>query len=400
MTQSAAERYLRLGLQLGRHVEGLVDAYFGPPELAAAVDAEAPVDPGALVSAAEALLDELDDGWLRDQAVGLRAYAGVLAGESGSYADEVEACYGVRPTYTDEAVFTAAHERLEELLPGDGPLAERYERWRTSTLVPAEQIEPLIAAVIEEVRAWTRGVVELPEGEGVDLEIVRDEPWLAFCYYLGDLRSRIAVNVDLPMSALELLVLSIHETYPGHHVERCCKEQLLVHGRGLLEESIVMVPTPQSLVSEGIAELAPRMVLESDGGAALGALVRDAGIELDLAHALAVQRAGEPCRGGWAEVNAALLLYDRGASEAEVVAYLERWGLSTPEQAAHVLRFLTEPTSRSYVLTYPAGRELCRSYVAGEPERFRRLLIEQVRVRDLLEAGGSFVPGPHGSTLD
>jgi hypothetical protein len=157
-----------------------------------------------------------------------------------------------------------------------------------------------------------------------------------------------------------------------------------------------MVPTPQSLVSEGIAELAPRMVLESDGGAALGALVRDAGIELDLAHALAVQRAGEPCRGGWAEVNAALLLYDRGASEAEVVAYLERWGLSTPEQAAHVLRFLTEPTSRTYVLTYPAGRELCRSYVAGEPERFRRLLIEQVRVRDLLEAGGSFVPGPHG----
>jgi hypothetical protein len=28
------ERYVRLGLQLGRHVDGLVDAYFGPPELA------------------------------------------------------------------------------------------------------------------------------------------------------------------------------------------------------------------------------------------------------------------------------------------------------------------------------------------------------------------------------
>ena len=44
MSQSAAERYLRLGLQLGRHVDGLVDAYFGPPELAAAVDAGPPVD--------------------------------------------------------------------------------------------------------------------------------------------------------------------------------------------------------------------------------------------------------------------------------------------------------------------------------------------------------------------
>ena len=137
MTQSAAERYLRLGLQLGRHVDGIVDAYYGPPELAAAVDAEPPVDPRALAADAEALLDELEDGWLRDQVGGLRTYAGVLAGDSRSYADEVEGCYGVRPVQTDEAVFAAAHEQLEALLPGDGSIAERYERWRKSLLVPA-----------------------------------------------------------------------------------------------------------------------------------------------------------------------------------------------------------------------------------------------------------------------
>ena len=392
MTQSAAERYLRLGLQLGRHVDGIVDAYYGPPELAAAVDAEPPVDPRALAADAEELLDELEDGWLRDQVGGLRTYAGVLAGESGSYADEVEGCYGVRPAHTDEAVFAAAHEQLEALLPGDGPIAERYERWRRSLLVPADQVERVVAAVIEEARAWTRGLVELPDGEQVVLEIVRDEPWLAFCDYLGGLRSRISVNVDLSMSSVELLVLAIHETYPGHHAERCSKEHLLVRGQGMLEETLAMVPTPQSLVSEGIAELAPRLLLRGDGGAALAAVVHDAGIELDLAHALAVERAGEPCRGGWVEVNAALMLHDGDASEAEVIAYLERWGLMTPEFATHVIRFLTEPTSRTYVLTYPAGRELCRSYVAGEPERFRRLLTEQVRVRDLLEAREADAP--------
>jgi len=48
------------------------------------------------------------------------------------------------------------------------------------------------------------------------------------------------------MSALELLVLVMHETYPGHHTERCSKEHLLVRGRGLLEETLVLVPTPQS----------------------------------------------------------------------------------------------------------------------------------------------------------
>jgi hypothetical protein len=383
VTESTVGRYLRLGLQLGRHYDGIIDAYFGPPELADAVDAEPPAEPRALLTAAEALLDELDDGWLRDQARGLRTYAGVLAGESGSYADEAEGYYGVRPTYTDEAVFTAAHEELEQLLPGDGPLAERYQRWEESIRVPTEQIEPAIAAVFEEARAWTRRLVELPEGEGVRMEIVHNKPWWASCDYLGDLHSRIALNVDLPMSALELLVLAAHETYPGHHTERCSKEHVLVRSRGLLEETLVLTPTPQSLITEGIAVLAPYMLLEGDGAAALAAVVHDSGIELDLDHALAVKRALDPCR--WAEVNAALMLYEDGASEDEAHAYLERWGLMGPQWAAHMIRFITEPTQRTYILTYPAGRELCGTYVAGDPERFRRLLTEQVRVHDLLE---------------
>jgi hypothetical protein len=126
MTQSPVERYLRLGLQVGRHVDGIVDAYYGPPALAAAVEAEPPVDPRMLVADAETLLDELGDGWLRDQVIGVRTYAGGLAGESRSYADEVEGCYGVRPTYTDEAVFTAAHERPRSCSPRTG-------RWPSAT---------------------------------------------------------------------------------------------------------------------------------------------------------------------------------------------------------------------------------------------------------------------------
>jgi hypothetical protein len=387
VTEQVAERYLRLGLRLDRHVEGIVDAYYGPTELVTAVESESPVEPRALVAEAEALLDELEDGWLRDQVTGLRTCAGVLAGESRSYADEVECCYGVRPAHTDETVFSAAHERLEELLPGDGPLAERYQAWQEAIRVPTEQVERTVTAVIEEARARARGLVELPAGEGVDLEIVHDEPWLAFCSYLGEGRSRITVNVDLPLSAVELLHLTIHETYPGHHAERACKDQLLVRDRGLLEETLVLVPAPQSLVSEGIAELAPTLLLENDGSSALAAIVEDSGIEFDLAHALAVEQAVRPCR--WAEVNAALLLHDAGASQAEARAYLERWAVMSPQLAAHLVRFLTEPTSRTYVIAYPAGQELCSAYVDGDPARFRHLLTEQVRVGELLAAAAS-----------
>ena len=298
MTQSAAERYLRLGLQLGRHVDGIVDAYFGPPELAAAVDAEPPVDPRALVAAAEALLDELEDGWLRDQVVGLRTYAGVLAGESRSYADEVEGCYGVRPTYTDEAVFTAAHERLEELLPGDGTLAERYAalaeldprahrpgralRWRRSSRRRARGRA-----------AWSSCP---PARESSSRSCTTSPGWRSATTSATCAAGSPSTSTSRcrPSSCS---CLAIHETYPGHHAERCSKEHLLVRGRGLLEETLVLVPTPQSLVSEGIAELAPSVLLEGEGGAALAAVVHDAGIEFDLAHALAVERAASRAGG-------------------------------------------------------------------------------------------------------
>jgi hypothetical protein len=135
-----AEHYILLGLRLGRHVDGLVDAYYGPAELKEQVAAEPLAEPEALVADADALLGGLEDGWLRDQARGLRTYAGVLAGEELSYSDEVERCYGVRPQRVGTEVYEEVHERLEELLPGSGDLAERYEEWRKAKLVPAEKV--------------------------------------------------------------------------------------------------------------------------------------------------------------------------------------------------------------------------------------------------------------------
>ena len=265
-----------------------------------------------LVSDAEALLDELEDGWLRDQVVGLRTYAGVLAGESArtpTRSRGATACGRPTPTRPSSPPRTSGSRSCS---PATDRWPSATRRWEESILVPAEQVERTVAAVIEEARAWTRGLVDLPDGEGVVLEIVRDEPWMAFCDYLGDLRSRIAVNVDLPMSAIELLVLAIHETYPGHHAEGCCKEHLLVRGRGLLEETMVLVPTPQSLVSEGIAELAPQLLLEGDG-APLAAMVHDAGIELDLPRPR--RRAGPravPVGGGQRGADAARRRRERG----------------------------------------------------------------------------------------
>lgn len=374
MSGDAAERYLRLGLQLDRHVDGIVDPYFGPRELADEVAAAPPLEPRELVGEAQSLLDELEDGWLRDQVLGVRTFAGVLAGEEIGYADEVERCYGVRPQYTHESVFAAAHDEVEQLLPGNGPLAQRFKDWRRSMNVPVESVEQTLASLIEAGRAWTRERIDLPAGEEVVLETVRDKPWLGYCKYLGSYRSLISVNVDHPYSAFDMAYLAFHETYPGHHAERCLKDQLLIRERGLLEETIVLLPTAQSLIAEAIATLAPELVLESDGARIPG---------VDLEHALAVEQARRPL--ATVSLNAALLLYERGEDPAAVEDYLERWALGVAD-AAHTVRFLQDPTSRSYVITYSAGRELAHAYVDGSTERFRRLLSEQVRVSELVDA--------------
>ena len=379
-----AERYVLLGLRLGRHVDGLVDAYIGPDELSARVAAEEPTPIQELVDEADALVGATDDGWLRDQLGALRAYAGVLAGEPISYADEVERCYGVRPVRVAEDVYAEAHEQLSRLLPGDGSLAERRLAWKRRHAVPVERLVPALRDVVADLRARAGDVFGLPEGEGLTIEEVRDEPWWAFNYYGGNLTSRVVVNVDVPTSGPDLVQLAAHEAYPGHHLEHVWKEQLLLRDRRLLEESIFLVPTGQALVSEGIAETGADVLLDEGGRAEIQALLEahGAGYDAEAAHELGV--AFETLRR--AGLDAALMIHEEGRPISEAQAHIERWGLRTSEQAAHEITFVTDPTWRAYAITYSAGRELCRGYAGGDPARFRRLLTEQVRVQDLLAA--------------
>jgi hypothetical protein len=378
---SFAEDYILLGLRLGRHVDGLVDAYYGPPELKEQASAEDLADPAELVADADRLLAGLEEGWLRDQAEGLRTYAGVLAGEELSYSDEVERCYGVRPRRVGTETYEAVHDELEELLPGDGTLGERYEDWRTSRFVATEKIVPAMRDVVGLLRAATEKLVDLPAGEGLDVEEVSDEPWWAFNYYLGGLRSRVVVNVDVPDICDDLVELAAHEVYPGHHTEHAVKEQLFIRERGELEESIQLVPTPASLLQEGVAEAGPDVILDDELAAQLtGALARH-GLDYDLAVERRMREARRPLRR--IGVDAALMVHEDGATTDEVEQYLVRWGIVTPERARHTIQFVTDPTWRAYVITYSAGGDLCREWVAGDPARFARLLTEHLRVSDL-----------------
>src|SRR5262249_53259816 len=157
--------YLELGLRLGKHVDGLVDAYYGPTELQEQVDAEEPVEPAQLAADGHTLAAGLDDGWLRDQVRACATYAQVLAGADMSYADEVEGCYGVRPTRTPVSFYEAVHAELDELLPGAGSLYERRQGWKARHLVDGSAAVPVLTDLLPVLRDRTSAIVDLPEGE-------------------------------------------------------------------------------------------------------------------------------------------------------------------------------------------------------------------------------------------
>jgi hypothetical protein len=277
-------------------------------------------------------------------------------------------------------VFAAALDRLDAALPGEGDLVTRYADWRQSQIVPPEAMLDVFSALRERFRVATAELLGLPPDEDVETELVRDEPWLAYNYYLGGRRSRIAINVDLPIAAPELVDLVAHEAYPGHHTEHAWKEHLLVDA-GVVEESLVLVPAPQSMVSEGIAETAWEL-LEDATRDDVTAVLADAGVAFDPARAAAVEEARRPLR--FVGLNAALLLHEDGASEEEAVAYVERWSARTREYAQSSVRFIRDPLWRAYAATYSLGGDLARRHVQGSPERYRALLTEQTRVADML----------------
>ena len=386
------ERYLELGLRLGRHVDGLVDAYYGPTDLARRVEAEPVLDPVALRADAGRLVADLDGGagdldgtrrrWLRAQVVGLHTTARKLAGEPIAYVDEVEACYGVRPSPVPDDVLAEAHRRLGEVLPGDGPVAERFVAWREAQAIPPERIEPALRSLADDLRERTDRAFGLPDGEQVTWELVTDQPWSGFNYYEGDLRSRVAINTDLPVLSTAIAHLVAHEAYPGHHTEHTRKEVGLVRRRRQLEETIFCVGTPQCLLAEGLADLGLEVIAAPDPVALSAEHLRPLGIPFDADVVRAVSSAVEVL--GAVRGNVAWLLHQEGRPAEEGVDYAMRWGLLPRPRADKAVQFLTDPTWRAYISCYVEGLPACRRFVAGDPTRFARLLSEQLVPADLV----------------
>jgi hypothetical protein len=250
--------------------------------------------------------------------------------------------------------------------------------------VAVEELPGVLDELAADFRERTDTRFGLPDGEHIDWELVTDKPWSGFNYYAGGLRSRVAINTDLPVLSLQLPHLVAHEAYPGHHTEHCRKEVGLVRQAHHVEETIFLVGTPQCLLAEGLADLGLEALLGTEPEAQVSEHFRAHGIQYDADAVRAVREASEAL--GAVRQNAALLLHEDGRSPDDVTAYVQRWGLLPKARAEKAVEFLTDPTWRAYISCYVEGHPLCRDFVAGDPARFERLLTEQLLPDDLRAA--------------
>src|SRR5262249_12053068 len=154
--------------------------------------------------------------YLRVQLGSMVARARMLMGEKLSFDQEAEALYDARPPHFPDAHFDSLLARLDSLLPGTAPLAERYQRFRARLPIQAAKVDPVFKTAIAACRARTLAHIPLPPGERFDLEYVKGTSWNAYNWYQGQYHSLIQVNLDFPVALDRAIDLACHEGYPGH----------------------------------------------------------------------------------------------------------------------------------------------------------------------------------------
>jgi hypothetical protein len=384
---SLIREYLLLGLRFDRIESGYVDAFTGDPELRHVVENEPPPRASGLARRADELLREIPPNLDRTRADFIAAHLRALAcagrkfaGEPVGFVDEVRAYFDVTIAKGDTERYRHAHVRLDDALGGSGPLADRMLAHRAADEIPPQRLSECIHAFSSALRDRVRADYPLPDGEVVEYEVVTDKPWSGFNYYLGNYRSRVAVNADLKQQMSNLPRLVAHESYPGHHTEHCRKEAGLVAKRGQGEQTIFLVNTPQCLMAEGLADLALDAAVGAGWGSWAAEIYADLGLRFDGERAEAIADASAALIG--VRQDAALMLHDEHRDVDDVTAFLKRWLLVDDQRARQMLRFLSSPLWRAYISTYVEGYRLLRGWLNARPagvglvERFTRLLDE------------------------
>jgi len=388
--QHVDEEFVRLALEINEHLPGYVDSYFGSQKWLHEAKQAGKLPLHELTDRADQLATDISqtDGldaqrwdFLARQVTAMQMSLRLLSGEKVSLIEEVRALYDVEPSWKDELSFEEAQKELDDTLPAGNLLNDRMQAWKRSLEISIEQVKELLPFIIKRLRDMTHSKFSLPEGETFALEFVSNQPWGAYNWYLGEYKSRIDFNTDLPTKVNILAGLIAHEGYPGHHTELSIKEAKLIRQMKYQEHTLTLINSPSCVISEGIATTALETILTDDEleGWYREEILPRAGLNhIDPKMLMKISRAARKIDG--VTGNAAFMLHDQGKSETDISRYLQEYGMNTEEEAEHFIKFISNPLYRSYIFTYHVGYELLEELFShgNRDTYFKRILEEPV----------------------
>ena len=359
------EQWVRLCGQIGHLSEritgiSMVDAYFGPDELAPAKQ-QADRAPDDILHDLETLGDRISDEITEDirrkcmlsDIKSLETTVSWLSGQDFPYVKLVESLFHVQPRPFPESKIEQARNRVHEAFsdfPGDDT-ADRVTRFQKEGEIAGDEAREFIEVELQ------RESVEIGEmfktkvydimgtsvtDNGIKYAAVTGKPWGAYNWYKGDFRSVNEFNIDRPLNRNSVTGAIYHEY--EHHVSNLWREKAYKE-HGWTDLSVVLLHTGRSVISEGTADTAADFLGVGEG-TRTGNAARST---LDLFRVLSI--------------NAAIMMNQDNMPLEEVVDYVAERSFNPRERIEAAMGFMGPKTPEGkpnffapYIFAYYIGR--------------------------------------------
>jgi len=371
-----ADQYVKLALEIGQYDDDFVDAYYGPKNWLPTADEDDVLPYEELKWQTTSLINQLksiDDlsfntnellryQFLNKQLQAVHTKLDMMSGKRYPFDVESLRLYDVVAPRTALSDYDASLELLIDLLPGDGDFSHRYEIYSKQFIIPADKLDKVFTAAIEEARKRVKKEIDLPENESFDLEYVTDKPWSGYNWYKGNAHSLIQINTDLPIYIDRAIDLACHEGYPGHHVFNVMLEKNLVIKNNWHEFQVYPLFSPQSFIAEGSANAGINITFSKEERLKFEkeVLFPLAGIDPEKAEKYyLIQGIRKKLKA--ADIDIARSYINNEISSDTAIGYLVKYLQYSPSRAEQRLEFYDR--YRSYIINYSLGEEFIARYL-------------------------------------
>jgi len=384
--------YVLLALRIDRlfNKEGTyyIDSYIGPESLKTKVEKEELFTAKNLIKDTKRLKNKIDNikfensrkKFIKKHLLAFQTILEILNNDNINFKKQVKNILDLDLVWTDEKVFEEGLKLFKDGLPGSGDLNQRYNEWlqrNTYFFDDNQKMLSLINELIKVVRDYSKNIVNIPNDD-VIVELVSNKNYGASTRYIGNLKSKLKINKDIPFNFFQAIPLIAHELYPGHHTEFLMKEKYLVHDKGYFENQVFLLNSPQLVVSEGIGEIAFDMIISNDYFLSylVNEIYRKYKIKINDVNLKSLLQASR-INSIDQIANNAVMMFEDGRSEDEIKKYVGKYTLQPDFMLEHLLSNIkSSQFKKIYSITYYQGKKLVQDYInrGNKIKRFNELL--------------------------